>query len=124
MRRARLARELTACTLAVALAGAASTALADDDMPRRGMTGPGMMDGTGPHGPGYGYGQGQGYGPGYGYGQGQGYGPGYGYGMRGGGPCGGYGRGMTGPGYGGYGPGMVGPGYGRGASRSWCCPSC
>lgn len=109
MRQASIFRQITACVLATALVGAAPAALADNDMPRRGMMGPGMMNGGGPYGPGYG--QGHGYGPG----------------MQGAGPCGGYGPGMMGPGYGygpgygmgpgmmqGYGPGMMGPGYGMG----------
>ncbi|MCL7744140.1 hypothetical protein LV476_04125 [Guyparkeria hydrothermalis] len=122
MRKSTFVRELTACSLAIALAGAAPTAVADNDQPRRGMMGPGMMDGYGPYGPGYGM-QGAapcvpgGYGPGmmgpgmmHGYGPGmmQGYGPGYGPGMM---P--GYGAGMMQ----GYGPGMMAPGYGTGSSN-------
>ncbi|WP_322520678.1 hypothetical protein SR882_07725 [Guyparkeria halophila] len=144
MIRKRLLRELTACGLAATMLTAAPAVLADDDKPRRGMYGPGMMDGSGPYGPGYGQGYGQGYGPGYGmqggapctpgagYGQGMmgpgmmgpgmmgpgyggGYGGGYGHGMM----QPGYGPGMMGPGYGaGYGPGMMGPGYGQGMMGS------
>lgn len=98
MRTVRLVRELTACALAVAVAGAAPAALSDEHMPRQGMYGPGMMDGSGPYGPGYGPGM---MGPGGGYGPGM-MGPGYRGGCQ---------PGMMGPGYGGgYGPGMMGPG--------------
>ncbi|KTG17531.1 MULTISPECIES: periplasmic heavy metal sensor [unclassified Guyparkeria] len=130
MKQIRLVRNLTACSLAVALLGSAPMmAVADDDQPRRGMMGPGMMDGYGPYGPGYGmqgagpcapgggYGSGM-MGPGmmHGYGPGmmQGYGPGYGQGMmQGYGPMHGYGGGMMQ----GYGPGMMAPGYGMGSSN-------
>ena len=104
MNKSRLVRELTACTLAAAVVGATPAALADDDTPRRGMMGPGMMmDGNGPYGPGYGQGMHGGgpcvYGPGAMHGSGQGMMmPGY--------------R-MMGPGYS-MGPGMMGPGYGYG----------
>ena len=103
MKTKRLVRELTACSMAIALAGAAPTALAGDDQPKRGMTGPGMMDGYGPqaNGPC----MPNGYGPGMMHGNGMM--PGYGPGMM---P--GYGSGMM-PG---YGPGMM-PGYGAGSSN-------
>ena len=121
MKQTRLVRNLTACSLAAALLGAAPMmAVADDDRPRRGMMGPGMMEGYGPYGPGYGM-QGAGpcapggYGPGMmGPGMMQGYGPGM---MQGYGP--GYGPGMM-QGYGpmhGYGGGMMAPGYGVGSSN-------
>ncbi|MCL7744383.1 periplasmic heavy metal sensor [Guyparkeria hydrothermalis] len=111
MRKARLIRELTACTLAVAIVGAAPASFADDE-PRRGAYGPGMMMGGG-YGPGYGPGMmGGGYGPGYGPGMmGRGYGGNYGPGYGSG-----YGPGMMG---GGYGPGMMGPGYGGGYAPEW-----
>lgn len=121
MKQTRLVRNLTACSLAAALLGAAPMmAVADDDRPRHGMMGPGMMEGYGPYGPGYGM-QGAGpcapggYGPGMmGPGMMQGYGPGM---MQGYGP--GYGPGMM-QGYGpmhGYGGGMMAPGYGVGSSN-------
>lgn len=144
MRKVRLVRELSACALAVVVAGAAPAALSDEHMPRQGMYGSGMMGGSGPYGPGFGSGYGPGMmGPGGGYGPGMmgpgyrggcqpgmmdpGYGGGYGPGMMGRGSSygpgmmmRGYGPGMMGPGQGGgYGPGMMGPGYGGGYVPEW-----
>ncbi len=116
MRNTRFVRGMSACTLAIALTGVASSGLANEKQQRGyaggGMYGPGMMQGYGPggcepgmmpgYGPGGGYGPGmmQGYGPGGGYGPGMMHGQGYGPGM------------MQGSGQGAYGPGMM-QGQGR-----------